>query len=389
MCEDAFVNNPWDVGAARVAAESAELLNLLQVAQWFVDSVVAVTKDVDFLKYAARVFEANESWAKAIQCWETVKKLHPNDQDANRQINALSASSTIKRAKLDDALDDRAAAAAAVEPAESMQAKLERMKHEQLSPEQKLVKEIIADPKAVHAYLDLAEIYRRHSDYDKAEKVLAKGLKANPDEQSLQAVYEDTQISRLKRAIDAQAQRVLQHPEDTGHKVKLDQLTEMLNKYEVEAFRRRAKLHSDDPSVHLALGKVLARVGDHDSAIASFQQARTSSLPHVKIEALYNSGISFEANNALKLADRNYREALKLIEADDKTMFLALHYRLGRHVGIAGKQRGRRGALQRGCGDRLLVSRRGRAAETLELKRPKMLCSALRGATGSLAERSG
>ena len=93
LCEDAFVNNPWDVGAARIAAESAEGLGWLNVAQWFVESVVGVTKDVDFLKYAARVFEANESWAKAISCWEKVKQLHPNDQDANRQINALSASS--------------------------------------------------------------------------------------------------------------------------------------------------------------------------------------------------------------------------------------------------------------------------------------------------------
>ncbi len=61
-----------------------------------------------------------------------------------------------------------------------MDAKLERLKQEQLTPEQRLVKEILTDPKAVHAYLDLAEIYRNRSDLDKAEKVLAKGLKANP-----------------------------------------------------------------------------------------------------------------------------------------------------------------------------------------------------------------
>ncbi len=330
LCEDAFLNNPWDVGAARVAAESAEGLELLVLAEWFVESVEVITKDVDFLKYAARVHESNESWAKAILCWEKVKKLNPNDQDANRQINALSASSTIKRAKLDDALDDRAAAAARIEPAESKEAELARLKHEQLSPEQRLVKDILADAKAVHSYLDLAEIYRRRSDFDKAEKVLAKGLKANPDEPSLTVVYEDIQLSRLRRAIEAQSQRVLQHPEDTGHKAKLDQLNEMLNKYEVEAFRRRAKLHSDDPSVHLQLGKVLARVGDHDGAIGEFQQARTSAQPAVKIEALYHSGLSFEANNAYKLADRNYKDALKALDPEDQTMFLSLHYRLGR-----------------------------------------------------------
>ena len=67
--------------------------------------------------------------------------------------------------------------------------------------------------------------------------------------------------------------------------MKLDQLTEMYNKYEVEAHKRRAKLHADDPSIQLQLGKILARVGDHDGAIGAFQQARTSSLPNVKIDA--------------------------------------------------------------------------------------------------------
>ena len=63
-----------------------------------------------------------------------MKKLSPNDQDANKQINALSAAGTIKRAGLEDTLDKRAAAAAAGEPAEALEAKLERLKQEQLTP---------------------------------------------------------------------------------------------------------------------------------------------------------------------------------------------------------------------------------------------------------------
>jgi tetratricopeptide (TPR) repeat protein len=326
--EDAFVNNPWDVGAARVAAEAAEGLGYMVLAQWFVESVQAVTKDVDFLKYGARVYEANESWQKAIACWEQIKKIHPNDQDVARQINALMASSTINRAGLDEALDKHAEAAKIGEPTESMDAKLERLKQEQLTPEQRLVKEILSDPTATHAYLDLADLYRHRSEFDKAEKILAKGLKANPNEQSLRAAHEDTQMSRLKRAIESQTQRVLQHPEDTGAKAKLDQFTEMFNKYEVEAFKRRVSLHPEDPKMHFELGLVLARTGAHDEAIAEFQAARSS--PVYKIQALYQAGLSFEANGALKLAYRSYKEALKIIEADDKEMFKALNYRAGR-----------------------------------------------------------
>src|SRR5271163_1534576 len=135
LCEDAFVNNPWDVGAARVAAEAAEQAGLLVLAQWFVETVQTNSKDVDFFKFSAHIHEINESWQKAISCWEHVKKLNPNDQEASRTINALSAAGTIKRAGLEDSLDQRAHAAATPEPAESMDEQLKRLKQEQLTPE--------------------------------------------------------------------------------------------------------------------------------------------------------------------------------------------------------------------------------------------------------------
>ncbi len=333
LCEDAFANNPWDVGAARVAAEAAEGLGLGALSQWLIDSVQAIAKDADFFRFAGGIYETNESWAKAIACWEQVKKLNPNDQDVSRKINALSAASTIKRSGLDEALDQRAVQAkqdAAAPAPESMDAKLERLKQEQLTPEQRLVKEILNDPTALHAYVQLADIYRSRSDLEKAEKVLAKGLKANPNDAGLMSIYEDTQITRLKRAVQSQTHRAQENPDDTGAKVKLDELTEMLNKYQIQAYRRRTGLHPEDANLHFQFGVILAQIGKHDEAIGEFQQARSSSEPSLKIQALHQTGLSFEANNAPKLAERNYKEALKLLEAEDKENFKALHYRLGR-----------------------------------------------------------
>ncbi len=332
LCEAAFANNPWDVGAARVAAEAAEGLGLGALSQWLIDSVQAVAgKDADFFRFAAGIYETNESWSKAIACWEQVKKINPNDQDVSRKINALSAAGTIKRSGLDEALDQRAVQAQkASSEAESMQAKLESLKMEQLTPEQRLVKEIVSDPKALHAYVQLADIYRQRSDLEKAEKVLAKGLKANPNDPGLMSIYEDTQIGRLKRALEVQTHRVQENPEDTGAKVKLDELTEMLNKYQVQAYRRRVTLHPEDANLHFQFGKILAQFGKHDEAIGEFQQARSSSDPQLKIQALLQTGLSFEANGAPKLAERNYKDALKLLDPEDKESFKSIHYQLGR-----------------------------------------------------------
>ncbi len=327
VCEEAFVLNPWHITTARVAAEAAEGMGLQSLAQWYVESVQSIATDAEFFRFAALVHENNESWSKAIACWEQVKKINPNDQDVSRKINALSAAGTIKRAGLDDAIDKRNAPPAE-DAAESLQAKLDKMKYEQLTPEQRLIKEIVADPKAVHAYQHLAEHYRQRGELEKCEKVLAKGIKANPDDAGLMATHEDTQIGRLKKAMESGKKRVQEHPEDTASKVKLDELTKMYDKYEIQAYRRRAALYPEDAGIHFQLGLTLARTGAHDEAIAEFQQASQS--PAHKVKARYQMGLSFEANNVLKLADRSYREALKALEPDDKENFNALHYRLGR-----------------------------------------------------------
>ena len=178
ICEEAFTHNPWDTSTAREASEAAEAAGYLALAEWYMESVQAQAKDAEFFRHAAHVHEKNEHWQKAIACWEQVKKLDPNDESANRQINSLSASATIKRAGLDEALDKRAKPA--VETSEELEAKLERLKQEQLSPEDRWHKEIQENPNQIWPYLNLAEHHRNRSQLDAAEKILAQGLKANP-----------------------------------------------------------------------------------------------------------------------------------------------------------------------------------------------------------------
>jgi tetratricopeptide (TPR) repeat protein len=333
ICEEAFTNNPWDTAAAREAAEAAEQIGYFVLAQWILESVQSVAKDADFFRHAAHIHERNEHWHKAIASWQQVKKLDPDDENANRQINALSASATIQRAGLDEALEKRDRREAALAPAE-LEAKLERLKLEKLSPEERLQKEIQANPNQIWPYLDLAELLRNRSQLEHAEKVLAKGLKSNPKEPVLQQAHAEVQICRMKRAIASWTQHCNDLPDDQAAQAKLAQLAKLLSEYEIKEYRRRVTLNPEDLNLHYQLGLCLARSGLHDEAIAEFQQARGS--PTLKVQALYQAGLSFEANGALKLADRTYREALKGLESEDVSSFNALHYRLGRVAEASG-----------------------------------------------------
>jgi tetratricopeptide (TPR) repeat protein len=197
ICEEAFVLHPWDVTTAREAAEAAEHLGHDLLAQWLLESVAAQATDADFFRHIAAVHALNENWQKAIQAWERVKKIEPTDEVANRMINQLSASSTIQRSGLGDALEQREAAPAAEEQGPD----LEELARRKLTPEQRRVKEIQEDPQRVSSYLHLSELLKEKNQLEEAEKVLARGIKVNPDSPELRFAHAEVQIRRLQHAV--------------------------------------------------------------------------------------------------------------------------------------------------------------------------------------------
>ncbi len=323
--EEAFQINPWDTGTARDAAEAALEMGLKPLAMWYMESVITVANDAEFFRHAGAVYEENEAWSKAISSWERVKKLAPNDEGASRKINALAASSTIQRAGLGESLAKNDPAAVEKKAQDDA---LAEMKVPQLSPEERWQKEIKENPTHIGPYLQFADHLKTKNKLDDAEKVLARGLKAVPDDVALQFSYAEVQIARLNRAIAEYEKRCHDKPDDDASKAKLVQLRKMLVDYEVKEFRRRVTLSPGDAKLHYELGLRLAQSGLHKDAIASFQQARSSAL--LKVEALYQTGLSFEADGVPKLAERSYSDALKAADAKDTDLMNRLHYQLGR-----------------------------------------------------------
>lgn len=328
ILEDAFTNNPWDVAAAREAAESFEMLELYPIAQWCLESVQSEVgaKDAEFHRHAAHVHELCESWPKAIASWEAVKRINQFDEDAERKIKNLAAAATMKRANYEGAISK--AGEPQKESAEEIAERLEQLKIEKMTPEERLHAEIKKDPRQVWAYVELADIARKRGQLEHAEKILAAGLKASPKEAVLQQQYAEVQMTRLRRAVDSLAKRVEDDPTDAASKSKLEQVRRMLLDYEIKEYRRRVALSPEDHNLHHQLGMALARDGKHAEAIGEFQIAKGS--PNLRIDAMLQAGLSFEADGRAKLAERTYQEALKTLEPGDTANLNALHYQLGR-----------------------------------------------------------
>ncbi|MFO0956286.1 MAG: tetratricopeptide repeat protein [Isosphaeraceae bacterium] len=331
-CEEAFVHNPWDVQASLIAAEAAEQLNLPILAMFLIESVFPQGgDDLNFLRHAARVYEANGAWNKAIHCWEKVRKIAPSDEGARGKINQLAANATINKSGLNKT---GSGSTRTISPEEEEEikaraaAKAEELKRTALTPDQRWEKEIEEDPTSIRPYLDWADSLRGRNRLDEAEKLLARGLKANPGDAALMLAHADTQIARLRRAIDAWSLKARDNPRDIEAQAKLKQLQEMLRDYELKEYRRRVQLSPEDAELRLELGQRLANAGQHDQAIAEFQVARNE--PRLKVQALMQLASSFEANGVIKLAERSLQEALKAADEAEAATVNALHYRLGK-----------------------------------------------------------
>ena len=153
-------------------------------------------------------------------------------------------------------------------------------------------------------------------------------LQNNPNDAALLGAFSDIRMILLKKAIEQLEIKHGERPHDPEPKAKLDQAKKLLSDEEIKELRRRVELKPDDKHLRLELGLALAKAGQHDDAIGEFQQARND--PETKVKALYNTGLSFEALKSYKLAERNYLEALRSIDLEDKEHFNAIHYRLGR-----------------------------------------------------------
>ncbi len=125
--------------------------------------------------------------------------LVPADEEARKKVNDLTAKSAIKKSGLQESIDKHSKKPIGSSgPEKDLPPDAEELRGERVSPEQRLLKEIEETPERIGPYLSLAEHYKHEGRLKEAEEILAKGVKANPDDNYLQGAYAEVQMSRLK-----------------------------------------------------------------------------------------------------------------------------------------------------------------------------------------------
>ncbi len=361
-------SNPWDLDAQMDMAEAADNLGLLDVAIFLLDQArQKYPKDATLNRALARLFEKRGNFAHAITLWQLVKEVAPKDVEASHKAKDLAASETIKRGNYVEGASasseqpslnatgnasesptgtttlGKTAETAALASGTSKSAKKETSTIDRISRETTdLLQKIQASPTDPSLYLQLAHVYARHHQFERARSALQQGLSATGNHYSITYELLELELDPLRKDLAITehkiAQAKLRTSDDTDESPSLSELEVIhtklkkeINQREIDLWRAKSARFPNEFGHRIELGIRLFRAELYDQAIVEFQQARRD--PRQPWKALLNLGHCFKKRNNWKLAQRNYEEALAQLPSTEEEARKEVLYELA--IGLA------------------------------------------------------
>jgi tetratricopeptide (TPR) repeat protein len=355
--ERILVRNPWDVGAQMDMAEAADPLGLLDLAIWNLEQ--ARQKDglhLHLNRALAHLYEKRGNFTQAIALWELIRKVKPGDVEVLHKIKDLAADDTIARGQYHAVIQSGedsgetqqtpTTSAASGHPAgpakkpkkdstdEAPTAWWLREEstpppstkgaptspaaesgptqgvHDRLEREAALIRTRLKDdPTSPYLYLQLAAVYRRCDDFDKARAILQEGLGATGNAFELSMQLADLDIEPFRRNLAIAEEKFKANPEIAELRRLRTRLRKEISTRELDLYRQKAARYPTEMSHRYEVGARLYRVGQVDEAIRELQASRAD--PRYRWQSLLALGHCFKTRNKWRLAERNFEGALK------------------------------------------------------------------------------
>ncbi|MEM9354077.1 MAG: tetratricopeptide repeat protein [Planctomycetota bacterium] len=319
--------NPWDVQTLMHLSEACRLLGVhdcrLYYLRWALE---ADPNNQPVNKAAAGALEDLGQFDQAIACWQRIRQVDPENEEAAQAIARLSVEKTITSGNYDSA----SLAAQGAEPSTSATsiALMSAAATGGDVPQEDLLKKAVeSKPAEVSGYTDLADHYLGNGQIDEAEATLKKGLEVSGGgDLGVRERLEDVELTRARNQLVVAERRAAAEPTEEATEL-VRQMGAHANQVELEVYAARSDRDPKNAMLKLELGVRLKRAGKFKEAIPVLQAARP--LESRRAQVLLDLGECFHRIEQYKLALNNYEEsANSSAEEGGETHKLAL-YRAG------------------------------------------------------------
>lgn len=340
--EQVLYRNPWDMGTQMDMAEAFDALGLNDLAVFSLDQArQKYPRDATLNRALARVFEKRGDYPKAIVLWQLVKEKHPTDVEAAHKAKDLAASATIQKGQYEEA-----AAGTKDSPVLGrIESRATEKQDKGTRESEPLRKRLEADPTEPTLYVQLASVYSRYGQEDRARAALQQGLGPTGNAFQLQLALMDLDLDPLHKNI-AQTEEKLRKLKEKARRIEADEdlesdeeplsedelkkrrskLLKELNTREIAIYRMRADRFPNEVLHRLELGIRLLKADLIEESIAELQHAKRDEK--LKWKAGLYLGICFKKRSNWRLAQRNFEEALTALPAGEDAGRKELLYHL-------------------------------------------------------------
>lgn len=336
--EQILCRNPWDLGTQLDMAEAFDALGLSDLAVFTLDQArEKYPKNATLNRALARLFEKRGDFQKAIVLWQLVKETNPTDVEAAHKAKDLAASETIQKGQYVEA-----ATGTKESPVLGRIEARATEKQDKLARDtEPLLKRIEADPTEPALYIQLAHVYRRHGQLDRARAVLEQGLGPTGNAFALRLELMELDLVPVRKnleAVEARLRRLREPagPDDTpsgpddltaDELLRLrDQLHKEVLCREIEIGRAKADRFPTDLANRLELGIRLYQAEQYEPAITELQAARRDE--RLRWKAKLYLGLCFKRRKNWRLAQTNFEEALADLPPTEEDARKELLYQL-------------------------------------------------------------
>lgn len=327
--ERILVRNPWDVGVQMTMASSADALGDLNLAIWILEQAHQKEGANPLLNRAlARLYQKRGNFTQAIDLWELLRKADPADVEATGKIRDLSTQLPPSRVSREsdaprvDNKDNPSNGSTSVENSESVSEQGLLLTREAAV----LRARLNADTTNSQLYLELARLYRRAGDLERARQVLHEGLGATGQVFALSVELADLDTEPFRLDLVIADRQLANNPDDLNLRRLRAQLYKEVNTRELDLYRQLTDRFPGTLQHRYELGIRLLRVGQLEEAISELQASRACG--EYRWQSLLALGHCFKTRNNWRLAQRNFEEALEALPRDEETQRKAILFEL-------------------------------------------------------------
>ena len=299
---DVLKLNPWDIATLKVMASTCSELGAddSQLAYLRL-ALEANPKDPDTNRVCGRALAKRKLFDQAIACWHRVQQACPNDEEAPRAIASLSVQKTIEVGNWEKG-----------DPS-----KLHKSSDStDLTPEQKLQREIRRNPTDVTKYVELGDLYIREELFDKAEQILQKAFEVSNGNADIRDRWEDVQMRNLRNKLSF-AEKQAEKSGSDEDKRRVAELKQNVFQKDMDFCRSRVERFPLNLAFKYQLAIRQQQIGQFTEAISEYQRAQND--PKYKGLCMLALGQCFQKIKQFGLAMKHYEAAVVDIPDRDVT----------------------------------------------------------------------